>query len=263
MSGFAAAAIRAAGLLGPVFRGRARDKRPLRKGWQAEASADPATIARLWRECPDANVGLLCGVTAWALDVDRLDGLDTIAELEDRHRWLPVGPASVTGTGGQHRSFRATPRVRNSVRRLGPGLDTRGTGGFVVLPPSLHPNGNRYAWLPGREPWSVPLPDAPAWLLNALDPPRAEVPRTAARAPQGSSAYVAAAMAGELDRVALAPAGRAMPPCSVPPRTSAGSSRRATSAPRMQARPWSRPRSGSACRARRRSSRWPAGCVAA
>ena len=203
MSALAEAAIACGRLLGPLFQCRPRDKRPARKGWQAEATADPAAIAEQWRREPEANLGLLCGVGCWALDVDGDEGLDTLADLEDLNRWLPMGPASVTGSGGQHRFFAANNRVRNSVRRLGPGLDTRGTGGFVVLPPSMHPNGRRYAWLPGREPWAVPLPEAPPWLLDLLDPPRpAYRPPPLVRA---TSRYVEVALARELERVARAP----------------------------------------------------------
>jgi hypothetical protein len=191
--------------LGPVFPCRPRDKRPARKGWQAEATADPATIAQLWHREPAANVGLLCGVTAWVLDVDGEEGLATLADLEDLNRWLPAGPASVTGSGGQHHFFVATDRVRNSVRRLGPGLDTRGVGGFVVLPPSVHPNGQRYRWL--REPWTVPLPEAPGWILDLLDPPRREVPRSTYQPPKVDDRYLAAAMERELVAVARARAG--------------------------------------------------------
>jgi hypothetical protein len=189
--------------LGPVFPCRPRDKRPLHQGWQAEATADPVTIAQLWHREPAANVGLLCGVTAWVLDVDGEEGLATLADLEDLNRWLPAGPASVTGSGGQHHFFVATDRARNSVRRLGPGLDTRAGGGFVVLPPSVHPNGQRYRWLDGREPWSAELPEAPGWILDLLDPPRREVPRSAYR-PKIGNRYLAAAMERELAAVARA-----------------------------------------------------------
>ena len=138
--------------------------------------------------------------------MDGSDGLDTLCDLEDLNRWLPIGPASVTGSGGMHLFFLAGHRVRNSVRRLGPGLDTRGTGGFVVLPPSIHPNGSNYSWLPGREPWAVPLPQAPAWLLELLDPPRPAYRPPAA--PRGGSRSARAAFAHELEIVALAGDGR-------------------------------------------------------
>lgn len=198
--------IAASAALGPIFRVRPRDKRPLNKGWQGEATADPDAIAALWRQERDANIGLLCGVKCWVLDVDGPEGLATLADLEDLHRWLPIGPASVTGSGGQHLFFRADERVRNSVRRLGPGLDTRGAGGFVVLPPSIHPNGNRYHWLPGRAPWTVELPAAPPWLLDLLDPPRPAY-RAPPRRQGATTPYVAAALAAELDAVSSAASG--------------------------------------------------------
>ncbi len=59
--------------------------------------------------------------------------------------------------------------VKNDVKkRLGPGLDVRGDGSFVVAPPSLHKNGSRYEWLPGSAPWERELAELPAWLLAKL-----------------------------------------------------------------------------------------------
>ena len=53
--------------------------------------------------------------------------------------------------------------VRNSAGAIAPGLDIRGDGGYVVLPPSIHPSGRPYVW-------SVDSADhfaeAPAWLTN-------------------------------------------------------------------------------------------------
>jgi putative DNA primase/helicase len=195
--------------LGPVFRVRPRDKRPLGAGWQREATQDPRRIALLWRGRPDANIGLACGHRCWVLDVDGDEGLATLADLEDLHRWLPIGPASITGSGGMHLFFAADDWVRNSVRRLGSGLDTRGKGGFVVLPPSIHPNGARYRWLQGREPWSVELPTAPTWLLALLEQPR-PAPSTILTTGMPtirSSPNAAAALARALDAVAGAKEG--------------------------------------------------------
>ena len=198
-----------AAALGPVFPVRFRDKRPLHAGWQREATQDPRAIALLWRGHPHANIGLACGHRSWVLDVDGDEGLATLADLEDLHRWLPSGPASITGSGGMHLFFAADDRVRNSVRRLGPGLDTRGAGGYVVLPPSIHPNGVRYRWLHGREPWSVELPIAPAWLLAMLDQPRpASSARPATRmSTSRGNGYVDAPLARALDAVAGAKEG--------------------------------------------------------
>lgn len=202
------AAARLASLGLSVFRLRERDKRPFRHGWQEEATTDPAAVRRLWREAPRANVGLACGPSCWVLDVDGEEGQDALVDLELRHGAMPVTPISLTGSGGLHIFFFTNQRIRNSARRLGAGLDTRGTGGYIVAPPSIHPNGRRYAWVEGREPWSVPLAFAPAWLLDLLDPPPA--PRPAPRQIQigtVGTAYIAAAVRRELENVALAREG--------------------------------------------------------
>ena len=50
------------------------------------------------------------------------------------------------------------------------GVDVKGQGGFVVLPPSQHTSGNAYAWEPGYGPHEVgELEEAPQWLLDAID----------------------------------------------------------------------------------------------
>jgi hypothetical protein len=54
---------------------------------------------------------------------------------------------------------------------LGPGLDVRGDGGYVVAPPSTHPNGNRYAFIKDSE-----LAEMPEWLLGLLGAPSPRQP---------------------------------------------------------------------------------------
>jgi putative DNA primase/helicase len=55
--------------------------------------------------------------------------------------------------------------VRNTAGKLGAGLDTRGDGGYVVSPPSRHSD-KEYRWL--CDPDTVPLAQAPVWLLELL-----------------------------------------------------------------------------------------------
>jgi hypothetical protein len=211
---FLPGALRYAGIVFPVFPLRPRDKVPLiprDRGGRGclDATTDPDQIREWWTSWPNANIGLACGTAVWVLDVDGEEGLSTLTDLEDLHRWLPEGPASVTGTGGMHLLFAGNDRVRNSVKRLGPGLDTRATGGYIVGPPSVHPNGNPYRWLPGRDPWSVPLPEAPAWLLDLLDSPQPSRPAAPKVRPRPSSTpYVAKAFERELEAVALAGDGQ-------------------------------------------------------
>ena len=53
---------------------------------------------------------------------------------------------ALTGNGKQLFYSDTDGKLKNSVKKLAPGLDTRGIGGYVIAPPSLHPNGKRYAW---------------------------------------------------------------------------------------------------------------------
>lgn len=82
---------------------------------------------------------------------------------------IPHSWRSRTGSGGRHLFFRApeTWVVPNNNTAIG--VDIKGQGGFVVLPPSLHTDGS-YAWEPGFAPYEVgELEEAPRWLLDALD----------------------------------------------------------------------------------------------
>ncbi|MEZ5691952.1 MAG: bifunctional DNA primase/polymerase [Rickettsiales bacterium] len=49
------------------------------------------------------------------------------------------------------------------------GVDVRGDGGYVVAPPSLHPNGNNYEW--ANSPFENDIADAPEWLLDLVVKP--------------------------------------------------------------------------------------------
>ena len=51
---------------------------------------------------------------------------------------------------------------------MGPGLDVKADGGYVVAPPSIHPSGDLYTWEVEHHPDDVPLAECPAWLVNLL-----------------------------------------------------------------------------------------------
>ena len=146
-----------------------------------DATTDTATIAQCWALWPDANIGVRTGKESgiWVLDVDAGKcGEATIAALEARHGPLPPTWAAETGGGGLHLWWRHPGgAVPTSAGRVGPGVDVRGDGGYVVAPPSRHRSGGRYRWGEGWSPATVPLADAPTWLLALVAaPPRPVVP---------------------------------------------------------------------------------------
>ena len=83
-------------------------------------------------------------VGMWALDVDPRHGGDlALARLESEHGPLPRSLRTLTGGEGTHILF-AWPDDDSKVTNangLPRGLDTRGEGGFIVLPPTRHVSG--------------------------------------------------------------------------------------------------------------------------
>lgn len=125
-------------------------KHPLTKNGLLDASDLEEDIEQWWKEWPWANVGIRTGEESgvWVLDVDaKSGGLETLAKLELEHGRI-AAPVVLTGSGGRHYYFAWDSIVEiRSHQGVAPGLDTRGTNGYVVAPPSIHESGNYYRWL--------------------------------------------------------------------------------------------------------------------
>jgi hypothetical protein len=143
------------------------------------------------------------------LDVDPDHGGDaSLKTLLHEHSPIPEGLVVQTGSGGRHLYF-AHPGgiVRNDTgRRLGPGLDVRADGGYVIAPPSRHMSGAHYRRTSG----SRELPPPPGWLLGLLrEPARPPIPESPPRPPPltSTSAWARVALERELAGVATASIG--------------------------------------------------------
>jgi hypothetical protein len=98
-------------------------------------------------------------------------GDDSLAQLETNNAKLPDTIEVLTGGGGRHLYFRIPEGVEIpcSAGKLGVNLDIRSTGGYVVAPPSIHPNGTAYEWEGSSDPFDgVEVADAPQWLINMV-----------------------------------------------------------------------------------------------
>jgi len=159
----------------PVFPCKLGDKVPLIRDWPNKATTDPVRIRRWWTRWPDANIGVPTGKGSGilALDDDNPRALDA---LEAEHGKLPATRTHTTGSGGVHYLYRypVGMDIRNSASKIAPGIDVRGEGGYIIVPPSR-----------ARSPYEVvdalPLADTPPWLLERLRSPHRAAPGGASK----------------------------------------------------------------------------------
>ncbi len=149
---------------------QAGGKRPL-VAWRElqERRAPREEIEGWFRRWPDANVGIVTGRISRliVLDIDpKHGGAESLAELERRHGALGPTVEVLTGGGGRHFYFTAPGGGIRNRAGLAQGIDLRGDGGYVVAPPSIHPSGRPYRWVPGQAPDEFPLAPMPRWILR-------------------------------------------------------------------------------------------------
>lgn len=118
-----------------------------------DAVADPMVVSDWWARWPKALIGLRTGSISgfWVLDVDidperGIDGHATLKVLERKFGTLPETLRVGTPRGGVHLYFRVPLfPIRNTAgTRLGPGLDVRGDGGYVIARGSVLADGRRW-----------------------------------------------------------------------------------------------------------------------
>lgn len=145
---------------------------PRYKGWRHNASTDPKIIDAWWTPGARSNIGICTGAVSGliVLDVDPPNGgNETLAALERRYGPLPPTWRFLTGGGGQHILFKHLGGyVKSRSGALGPGLDIKADGGFIIVPPSEHISGRRYAISVDHHPADVPLARPPEWLIKRL-----------------------------------------------------------------------------------------------
>ncbi|WP_405693345.1 bifunctional DNA primase/polymerase [Streptomyces sp. NBC_01185] len=175
-----------------VFPLRPGDKRPALHGeaacpltgdcvgghrkWEDRATTDPHRIHQAWADRP-FNIGIATGpsgVVVVDLDMpkpnsstDTPDGATTFEALCERAgQAVPATCRVRTASGGQHLYFTAPDGIRltNTAGSLGPSIDTRAWGGYVVAPGSTV-HGRTYEVLD-----DAPVVPLPSWLLDALKP---------------------------------------------------------------------------------------------
>jgi len=107
----------------------------------------------------------------FAVDLDRKkpklgedfhDGIATWAEWVAKEGAVETRTSETPSTG-HHLLFRAQDGIRNvPLHRLGPGIEIKGEGGYIIVPPSRHVDGD-YRWIN-----TAPIAEAPQWLIDKI-----------------------------------------------------------------------------------------------
>ncbi|POG44468.1 DNA primase [Streptomyces sp. ZL-24] len=146
-----------------------------------DATTDPAAVRALFAAAPRATgYGIACGraphrLIGIDLDIDTAYGNDSVGALQQlalQHLFtIPPTVTVLTPSGGRHLWLTgpADAPVPSSAGRLAPGIDVRGSGGYLVGPGSVTTHG-RYRLAPGTA-RLTPAP-CPRALLRLLTPPR-------------------------------------------------------------------------------------------
>jgi hypothetical protein len=117
----------------PVFPCRPGAKRPATRHGLHDATCDPAQVAAWWAATPAANIGVPTGVAWDVIDTDGPVGCAAFG-LDDLHEagLTLLGWASTPH--GWH--YLVPPTGGGNRAGILPGVDYRGTGGYVIVPPS-------------------------------------------------------------------------------------------------------------------------------
>jgi hypothetical protein len=188
----------------PIFPISPQTKKPLIKDWGSAASTDAKQIETWWQQWPAAMIAFPTGERSgiWGIDpdVDKKKGLDGCAELAKlvaANGPLPPTCVCITPRGGRHYHWRFTGRaklIRNSSSKIARGIDVRGEGGYMAVPPSVSAGGVAYQWENGETPV-----EAPDWLVDAAI--------RATKSRQSAQIWALTALVDECDKVANARSG--------------------------------------------------------
>lgn len=130
----------------PVFPLKPGGKTPATRNGFKDATVDPDQITAWWTATPQANIGTPTGITFDVIDIDGPEGFWSLADIRDANMLPDVLAKAYTGGGGRHLLVPPGVLGKNGARIM-PGIDTRGAGGYIVLPPSRHETGRIYDWI--------------------------------------------------------------------------------------------------------------------
>lgn len=140
-------------------------KTPILRSWEEYQRRQPTSDEiDKWFLNNTRNIGIVTGAVSGiiVLDIDGAEGFEALDAIVGRFGDLPKTWISATGKGHHHIFRHPGKPIKNSVsKKLG--IDFRADGGYIVAPPSIHPNGSTYQWIHDKQ---QQIADAPEWLID-------------------------------------------------------------------------------------------------
>lgn len=139
---------------------RFKEKKPLVPKWESyqRRRATQAELRQWFKPGVSMNVAIICGPVNGNLVVldfdpeasELYEGFCEFCQSYFNKPLVEVTPIVLSGRGGHHVYWRVKqlPQLFHPVGEQRKSLpDIQSTGGYVLAPPSVHPNGNAYRWL--------------------------------------------------------------------------------------------------------------------
>lgn len=135
------------------------EKRPYMTNWLQYTRTRPGKqlVSNWFNNLSGAGVGLVTGKISGVVVLDVENWCPT--PVDELLKKYPTNMVARSGGGGVHLFYSYPQNVGRITNRVGifEGADLRADGGFLVLPPTLHPSGNRYEWIKRGIPGAFPM----------------------------------------------------------------------------------------------------------
>jgi hypothetical protein len=135
-------------------------KRPLTRHGVLDASNNTEIVALTWRPLwlQGASIATPTGDGLLVIDIDPRNG-------GKRKSWMPATREVSTQSGGLHLHYRIDEDIKSRANLFGPGIDSKCSGGYVLIPPSPG-----YEWADLREPATIRAADLERWVDTSYSP---------------------------------------------------------------------------------------------
>lgn len=149
-------------------------KMPVIKDWTAVRTTSIEDIESWFQSNPYYNIGLVLGETDdWnivGVDVDGPTGERVLVEWSQGV--LPITWEFTTSKGRRY-LYKLPDGLKSKKKKEAQDKESGelaliATGQQTIFPPSVHHSGAQYAWVEGRDPLTIPIAEAPAWIINRV-----------------------------------------------------------------------------------------------